>query len=682
MTDAQDQSQLFDTARSVAQTFTCPRPEFRQFYDTVVRSLGRSDLPRSFMQALLVAGRRSVRARLPARDPGDDRDAFTLALFALGSRDAVANLAMAAVAEGLCDPSGVDAAERAGARTRAADTVRSAMGYRGAGLMPPPPTAGLQPQRAQAEAITDPNSTWTSPQALYPGVLLAVRRLCRVKALDAANKPVTGTGFLIGPSAVLTNWHVIRDVVGRAKPGIEILFDHVRPGAYAAVVERYEVSEVWLPSSSIMGPEAPPGAAGAWWMNQVDRAAWQALLTDCLDYAVIALKGAPGRQRGWYDLAAAPSVTTGGSCWGFHHPAGQGQTIGAGSFVFVDGAEPVRAFHDLPTVGGSSGGLILNDEGRPVALHHAALGDDKIRPDGTWPRVPQDVVNVAVPLAAIAAKMGDKLDAFQSEGRFAPPRGCLDGRRPLFGRADLLSAIETLVGGARRVLWVKPPETGAKKKPGKSFSTQVLKALLPPPGHIFVEFTADQVKASGRDMAELILKALAPAVPVTLPQPEEGGTTETAYFENHLVTVLRDTIKSEFAGRTIWLVIDDLDVHNLTDAGGRRFLDVLYKRVEDIPQLRIVLIGLKVALPSIPETTLRPSPIELDLNDPAKVRKQFEDWLLVRGAAHVGIDPKVLKMLSEVAVSFAGEEAPLEGLARFATEFLDKPLNGLLEERP
>jgi hypothetical protein len=673
MADVQDSAALLKAAQAVAKIFTSTRPTFRQFYDAMVGSLGRSDLPRSFMQAVVVAGRRVERAGLSALDAADDRAAYTLALFALGSREGMASMAISAVAEGLCDPPGAIDAKRTHARTTATGAIRSAVGYQGKGMMP----VGIQPQRG--EAITDPNSTWTSPQALYPGVLLAIRRLCKVSTRDASNRPTAGTGFLIGPSAVLTNWHVIKDAINRAKPGIKVQFDHIRPGARATAVESYEVADEWLGSNTKMGPEQPAAAGTGWWIDVNQREAWQEGLTDCLDYAVIMLKGAPGRQRGWYDLATIPGVTT-GSCWAFHHPSGQGQTITGGSFVFVDGADPVRAFHTAPTMGGSSGGLILDDAGQPVALHHSALGDDKMRADGTRPRVPEDTVNVAVPLAAIAAKIGGDLNKIQDEGRFSLPGGCLDGKRPLFGRDDLLASIESLIRGTHRVLWVKPPETGTKKKPGKSYSFQVLKALLPPPGNIFIEFTADQVKAGGREMAEMILKRLAPTTTVGLPQPEEGGTTETAYFANHLVTVLRDMIKSGFADNTIWIVIDDLDIHNLTDAGGRRFLHVLYQRVEDIPQLRIVLIGLKAALPSIPTKILRLSTIERELSEPKAIRELFEKWLLVRGARERGIEQKVLTMVAEVAVSFAGDEAPLEGLARFATEYLDKPLTKLLEE--
>lgn len=675
--------ELLEAAREVAGQFNCARPAFRQFYDTVVSSLGRREVPRSFMAALVVATRRIGDQGIDRPlDPATDRDAFTLALFGLGSREALIDVAMAAVTEGLCDPPRADDAERNAKRQQAAAAIRATAGYEGAGLMPPPPPptpgVGLQPQRG--EAITDPNSTWTSPQALYPGVLLAIRRLCRVTTFDADNRPVTGTGFLIGPSAVLTNWHVIEDATRRQTPRIQVFFDHVRPGVRVAAQEKYEVEDRWLLSSSEMGLEKPDGAQNSWWMHKAARTEWQALLADSLDFAVIALKGAPGRRRGWYDLRSLPPATTDGSCWGFHHPAGQGQTVTAGSFVFVDGAEPVRAFHNISTLGGSSGGLILDGSGLPVALHQGAFGETKVRPDGTWPQVPQEAINVAIPLAAIASRIGkEPLDALQREGRFSFARGCLDGRHPVFGRANLLSAIESLADGKHRVLWVKPPEAGAKKKLGKTFSVEVLKALLPPPANVFVELTADQVKSGGRDMAKFILDKLAPPTPVNLPQPEDGGTTETAYFENHLVTVLRDTIASEFAANTIWLVIDDLDIHNLLDAGGRRFLDVLYKRVADIPQLRIVLVGLKVALPSIPAPILWPSPIEPELGDLAKIPKIFEDWLLLR-ARNGPIDLKVLTMLSRVAAGFAGDEAPLEGLARFAIQYLDKPLTDLLEE--
>ena len=319
---------------------------------------------------------------------------------------------------------------------------------------------------------------------------------------------------------------------------------------------------------------------------------------------------------------------------------------------------------------------MLDDAGQPIALHHAGFGTAEQKPDTSWPRVPDELLNAAVPLDKIKAKIAGDMKKIQDEGRIVLSRGCLDGRRPMFGRSDLLAAIEKLASGEHRVLWVKPPPDPAWKRPGKTFSVEVLKAVLPPPKNIFIEFTADQVKAGGREMVQLILKTLDPQSTLQLPTPEEGATTETAFFENHLFVAVRETIGSNFAHNLIWLVIDDLDVHNLTDAGGRRFLDVLYNRVADIPQLRIALIGLKVYLPSIPESVLLHSPIEAVELD--AIGELFQNWLAERGARNQGIAHDVITFLSELATSFAGTDAPLEALARFTIDHLTKPLNRFL----
>jgi hypothetical protein len=678
---------LLAAAASIAETITASRPAFSQFYDGVLASMRRPDLPNSFMQALVLAQRRVEAAQSKGLDPAKDRDAFALALFALGSDHAVANIAMACIAAGLFDRA--PEAERLAARQDAAAAVRAAVGWNGAAAMMPPasPSAapGAQPQRAFGEAIIDPKLTWTSPNALYPGVVLAMRRLCRITTIDANNKQITGTGFLIGPSAVLTNWHVVEAIPADFEDSASVLkihFDYASPGATSRQTETYEPARDWLMDHSTFGPRAPSRVQESWWMNEAVRGDWQKQLINHLDYAVIKLKGTPGRQRGWYDIGAAARLKATGACWVFHHPGNQGQTITGGSFVFVDGLRPVRAFHSATTMGGSSGGLMLDENGYPVALHHARLGNDEIKRDGSWPVVPQEVLNVAVPLTAIAAKVGDnKLQLILKEGRAGLPRGCLDGGRPLFGRDNLLDTIEELQAGRGRVLWVKPPEPGWRK-PGKTFSVNVLKALLPAPANVFVEFSADQVKAGGREMAEFIMKTLGSRLNATLPAPEVGATTETAYFQDHLLPVLRDTIKRDFSSHTVWLVIDDLDIHNLPDAGGRRFLDVLYRRVEDIPQLRIVLIGLKVALPSVAVPTLRLSPIDLVPKDSARpgtepdFLKLFQDWLRQR-TRDLSLPNNVITLLSEMAISHGGKEPSLQTLASFAIDHLDVPLKRL-----
>src|ERR1044072_7472732 len=91
---------LLAAAASIAETITASRPAFSQFYDGVLASMRGPDLPNSFMQALVLAQRRVEAAQSKGLDPAKDRDAFALALFALGSDHAVANIAMACITAG------------------------------------------------------------------------------------------------------------------------------------------------------------------------------------------------------------------------------------------------------------------------------------------------------------------------------------------------------------------------------------------------------------------------------------------------------------------------------------------------------------------------------------------------------------------------------------------------------
>ncbi|MCC2113999.1 MAG: hypothetical protein KDJ16_18335, partial [Hyphomicrobiales bacterium] len=170
-----DPAGLFKAAQVIAGEFTAPRPMFRQFYDSFVGRLRRPELPTSHLQAIVLASRRLEQKDIPVPDPREDKAAFALGLFALGSTDALSNFAMAAISEGLCDPPGrADATKQRKARAGAALILRRTMGYAeeragrraNRGMMPPPSVAAVQPQRAMLEAIIDPAASWASPQAL------------------------------------------------------------------------------------------------------------------------------------------------------------------------------------------------------------------------------------------------------------------------------------------------------------------------------------------------------------------------------------------------------------------------------------------------------------------------------------------------------------------------------------
>jgi hypothetical protein len=356
--------------RSIAEMFTASRAAFRAFYDEVAAAEGRDPF-------LVVQARGRLAAEASSGRPLDQRhtaDAIFVALHALGEPNTTFAFAAAAIAAGLCDPPSTSSDGLDAKRKELADRLENIRNPKRLRT-----TADLQ--SADLEAIIDRNQEFQDPDALIPAIILARRRLCRIETVDAAGARMLGTGFLIGPSAILTNFHVVRFLGDTLRPPytLKIRFDYSRttgrPSPEGGV---FGAREVWRIASSAIGavepnPAPPPDANGdGWWHDLLQRADWIGGLSTALDFAVVALDGAPGLQRGWYDLRRIDREEIAGNCHVLHHPAGQGRTITSGSIAYPDTGGP-RLFHTANTVRGSSGGLVVDANGRPVALHHLGL---------------------------------------------------------------------------------------------------------------------------------------------------------------------------------------------------------------------------------------------------------------------------------------------------------------------
>jgi hypothetical protein len=652
----------FRRARNAVDGLTAPRLGFRQFFDAFMAELppdAAAARPSSFLHAVFLSDR-ALAATSSARtyDPADAEDAAALALSALGDVETMAHAAACAVAAGLFDNPDTAAAKVSATRGAQAARIRKAFGAR---------VFRAQLQNSQLQQLIGPDTTFMDPDKLLPALLLARQRLCRVEVVVSGGGTSKGTGFLIGPSTVLTNWHVVEQAAG---PPL-VHFDYGQttglPIAESSVVR---ARSVWLVKMSPTGNYRKDDETN-WWTDAATRAAWRTARAGELDYAVVHLEGMPGLMRGWYDLAETPTAGARGSCLVLHHPNGQGRTLTHGEFCLHDGfAAAPRLFHTASTAVGSSGGLVLDSAGRPTALHYLGLGPD---PWSTTPppTAPNEVVNVAIPLGAIfndlASGNGEAIAKVREVEGSVLVRGCLDGVRPVFGRRELLKAIPELKSGARQVLWVQPP-AGSYLKPGKSFTLEILGAFFRATEDVFIKIGADRVLPGAKAMAAMILGELSASAAAALPDP---ATTESAYEET-LVSRIRETISNRWPNRRIWLVIDDLDVHELTDDGGRAFLSTLYHQVRTIPQLRIVLLGLRVNLDTIPtETRVVDAISDGDLADPAGL---FAQWLQLRGAAARPIPPEVVEVVSAALASHAGAEAPLPAMSDFTVRHLAGPL--------
>ncbi|MET0251236.1 MAG: trypsin-like peptidase domain-containing protein [Novosphingobium sp.] len=205
--------------------------------------------------------------------------------------------------------------------------------------------------------------------------------------MTVSGKPagVFGTGWLIGPQYLLTNWHVVRarstgeeepprDDIDRQVAGIKVEFDYI-------------------------SDDIPPEEAAVERLVHGD---------PVLDYALVKLAAPSGREP-LPLLSAAVEVNAEDPFAAnvIQHPGGA-----ARQFAIRNNLAAVRQGDDLAyftdTAGGSSGSPVLNDAWQVVALHKAStpkFGDFSFQGKSTtW-------VNVGTVIAAVVADLQAKAGA-------------------------------------------------------------------------------------------------------------------------------------------------------------------------------------------------------------------------------------------------------------------------------
>lgn len=405
------------------------------------------------------------------------------------------------------------------------------------------------------------------------GGLRARQRLCRVEvAKDGNPEAITGTGFLVGPSTVLTAYHVVAslvDAAGAVTAGSErkltVRFDFAT-GRRESV--EYKVAESWLVASSQPHPdevEAPQGSP------ELVTPAGGVDLRGHLDYAVILVAGSPGAERGHYDLDRAVEPKVGGTIHLFQHPMGARQRQTIGEFTgFRDPASQERIDHTANAVVGSSGGVLLDGNYDLVGLHQGAHGTP--------------VVNTGIGAVAIRAHVlaqgANLLDA-----RFAQAFRVADDSRPILGRTRCQEWVRR---SAQPLVRVKP-FVGSK---GVSFTLEIMRACLPESEHVIKKVQVLELDSDAMATAVMLLGRL-DVDASDLPTEADSNTSRGAWL-SQLVAAFGTRVEQAHRDRTVWLVIDDLEKkkHTIPDGSVRDFLSELYRQSKDFKHLRIVLLGL------------------------------------------------------------------------------------------
>jgi Trypsin-like peptidase domain/Effector-associated domain 1 len=220
-------------------------------------------------------------------------------------------------------------------------------------------------------------------------------QVCRIEdPRDSRN--ALGTGFLVGPDLVITNYHVIDTYIDVADPTLGKIRDT------RELKCRFDLAiETTGANPGITKPLAAPPE----WL--VDYAAYSAVdpgdrgglpAQTELDYALIRLAdqvgdapGPRGAKRGWITVTSQPpALNEQDIVFIVQHPKGDPLKLSVG-VALARNANNTRVRYDANTEGGSSGSPCFDVKLNLVALHHAG--------DPEWKRPAE--FNQGIPMAPI-----------------------------------------------------------------------------------------------------------------------------------------------------------------------------------------------------------------------------------------------------------------------------------------
>ncbi|RLT45493.1 MAG: hypothetical protein DWI57_00395 [Chloroflexi bacterium] len=251
------------------------------------------------------------------------------------------------------------------------------------------------PPRSALEKIIRPNNRFQDIESWTARCTELAARICRVE-IPTSQGTILGTGFLVGPDLVMTNFHVIETLLQRGQPGsrpenVLLRFSYKRTADdnNLDVGVTYRLAgQDWLVDSS---PYADEGRA-----SSLDR----------LDYALLRLNGQPGedwvnggnRQRGWIEIPTEPYpfIKDSGLII-IQHPKGEPVklAIDTESVIGVDSSGTLVNYR-TNTDNGSSGSPCFSLDWELVALHHS--GDPNWRP----------TFNAGTPISVIMKKLRER----------------------------------------------------------------------------------------------------------------------------------------------------------------------------------------------------------------------------------------------------------------------------------
>ncbi|HDR9005827.1 MULTISPECIES: trypsin-like peptidase domain-containing protein [Burkholderia] len=460
------------------------------------------------------------------------------------------------------------------------------------------------------------NGRWEPRDALVNGrrYLQACDHICRI-SIDGNHK---GTGVLIRPTVVATAAHVVKELIGpdnrplqQSVGRLEVCFFHA---------DDMLADEELLPAKPVkavlhqdwLGHFSPPAAGEG--TDHYAISSVEGIVPDVgpWDLALIRLAAPPRTGLGGSRLSRGEPPPVSFGMHVLHHPAtplGKPMSLlwSIGTMKQALGApKPLRWLHDANTDKGSSGAPCFDNNWNIVALHQAG-SIDVATPDQSNRAVPIFSWSQQIDVLAASKIVTPYVKYATDENR---------ERVPVFGRREFqqkawhaMTASTPLLARQRIFIVMGEPRSG------KSFTAAILRELAS--GTACRLVTVDVRNAASATPFEFARQLLGAAGSTQGSSAPSGSdlTTQLRDVRSEIVPNLGKALEALAEERTVWLVLDGLEICDTAAAGVVQIVEALVATLDKFPHLNLVLIDWNRTVQTESAEVLAPEPSVADILD-------------------------------------------------------------------
>jgi hypothetical protein len=431
---------------------------------------------------------------------------------------------------------------------------------------------------------------------------------------------LVGSGFLIAPDLVMTNFHVLETCVDRApnqKPGEESWVETVDGNDIYCFFDYHAPPEPDVPPSkwALESTVCVKASAKGWLIYARRGVTPEGTLelpeTDAKEYDCIVIKlaepigksavrNAGNRRRGWLSLPDEINIVhaVGQKLIVFQHPNRKFQSLDFGDYKKLHPSQ-TRVWYAVSTAHGSSGGAAVDSKGTLFALHNATVTDP------TDAATLNQGVRIDLINKDIRASLPDL--KFDDAGEDAYPWSMSDNAanpEPIIGRTGFMKLVGEITTSKtdRSLVVIGPPGSGV------GYSARILGRVLGPQVRT-VEFSALELQdMRPRQFLQALLFKLGVGHPVDAAprrnETEQVSTSQKMDLPKWLIERLNADPSTAFDTHTpaapAWVIVNAMmppPAKLLWADHLKDFLALLTgasdagQQVVDVPELRWLILG-------------------------------------------------------------------------------------------